>query len=91
MALEGLFEQDIHALETLLLARVPDSEAIGNVSLRSQMAAQGWDEESYWAVRNRLIERGILETGRGKGGSVRRVMATASQRALDADHLQGQA
>lgn len=82
MALEGLSEQDIAAREEQLLARVPDSESIGNVSLRGYLSAQGWDEETYWAVRNRLIERGVLETGRGKGGSVRRVViATPPQAA----------
>lgn len=74
MALEGLSEQDISTLEEQLLARVPESSAIGNVTLRGQLSNSGWNEDTYWAVRNRLIERGILETGRGKGGSVRRVI-----------------
>ncbi|HLK12881.1 MAG TPA: hypothetical protein VKW76_16015 [Candidatus Binatia bacterium] len=77
MALEGLSEQEIAAKEEQLLTRVPNSEAIGNVTLRGQLSAVGWDEETYWAIRNRLIERGVLETGRGKGGSVRRVVVAA--------------
>lgn len=73
MALEGLSEQEIAEREEQLLARVPATGAVGNVTLRGQLSGLGWDEDTYWAIRNRLIERGVLETGRGKGGSVRRV------------------
>lgn len=72
MSLERFSEEKIADLESLLLLFVPPSDAIGNVSLRNLLSEQGWDDETYWAIRNRLIERGILETGRGRGGSVRR-------------------
>lgn len=82
MALEGLSEQEIAEREEQLLARIPATGAIGNVTLRNHLSTLGWDEDTYWGIRNRLIERGILETGRGKGGSVRRVsVATAAAQA----------
>jgi len=76
MALEGLSEQEIAAREEELLSKVPAAGPIGNVSLRTALSGQAWSEEMYWAVRNRLIERGVLEPGRGRGGSVRRASAT---------------
>lgn len=72
ISLDKLSDEKIADLESLLLLLVPPNETIGNVSLRSLLAEHGWDDEQYWAIRNRLIDRGILETGRGKGGSVRR-------------------
>lgn len=55
--------------EQELLAQVPSDGGIGNTRL---MRALGWAEGEYWEVRNRLVERGVLEVGRGRGGSVRR-------------------
>jgi len=81
MALEGLSKEQIEQYESELLSRVPENSPIGNVSLRTQLAELGWSEDLYWEIRNRLIERGLLTTGRGKGGSVRRVppVPTAEQ------------
>ncbi|WP_437931126.1 hypothetical protein WMF37_18495 [Sorangium sp. So ce291] len=57
--------------EHQLLAEIPsDGRAIGNTSLRN---ALGWTWDKYWDVRDRLIDQGLIEKGRGKGGSVRRV------------------
>lgn len=67
-----------------LLGRVPaDGTAIGNTSLLRELR---WEEDEYWEVRNRLVDRGILETGRGRGGSVRRVLAGAE---VEADAEEG--
>ena len=73
MALEGLTQENIDHYEASLLAGIPPVEAIGNVTLRTRLLENGWSEELYWEIRNRLIERGILTTGKGKGGSVRRI------------------
>lgn len=75
MVIDRLSEQEIAILEDRLLAEVPESGTIGNVSLRNKLRI---DEDTYWFIRNRLIDRGILETGRGKGGSVRRVASVAT-------------
>lgn len=78
-ALNGLTQEDIDKREAELLDLVPDEEPVGNVRLRGRLAEQGWDEALYWEIRNRLIERGLLSIGRGKGGSVRRVPPPAAQ------------
>jgi hypothetical protein len=72
MALEGLTAEQIDEYEKELLEQVPDSGTIGNVTLSN---ALDWSTDTlYWDVRNRLIERGVLIQGRGRGGSVRRVL-----------------
>src|ERR1022692_1275048 len=71
MSLEGFTTEQIEAYEAELLKHVPETGAIGNVSLNYALQ---WDESLYWDVRNRLIERGILVQGRGRGGSVRRLL-----------------
>ncbi|MEJ0059880.1 MAG: hypothetical protein WDM79_10025 [Terricaulis sp.] len=42
--------------------------SVGNTSLRN---ALNWDWDRYWATRNALYDEGLLEIGRGRGGSVR--------------------
>lgn len=68
------------SLEEQLLARVPaDGTSVGNKTLREQL---GWDEDTYWKIRNRVIANGDLEKGRGKGGSVKRVSAPEASAAI---------
>jgi len=65
----------------LLLSLVPkDGKSVGNTRLSElflQQAKKRLDEnfgvEVYWQVRDGLIEKGQLERGRGKAGSVRLV------------------
>lgn len=73
MSIDELSPEEIEAKQAELISKVPvlGGIAIGNKSLRDQLV--GWEEGLYWAIRNRLIERGILESGRGKGGSVKLV------------------
>lgn len=40
----------------------------GNITLLRDL---GWKPKDYWSVRDDLVNEGILEVGRGKGGSVR--------------------
>lgn len=71
------FQQPQQTPEDHLLALIPeDGRAIGNTELRRRL---GWDEADYWSVRNGLIDDGVLEKGRGKGGSVRRVVSPAGE------------
>jgi hypothetical protein len=70
MSLEGLTEDQIATRKKELLELVPATGTIGNTTLRSRLK---WDASLYWAIRNRLIDEGKLEKGRGKGGSVRRI------------------
>lgn len=73
MALEGLTTEQIDEYEKDLLGHVPDSDNIGNVTLSNALG--GGEDALYWDIRNRLIERGVLVQGRGRGGSVRRLLA----------------
>jgi len=52
----------------------PDGSTVGNITLIRKLE---WAESTYWSVRNRLLDRGVLELGKGKGGSVRRASKTA--------------
>lgn len=70
MSLEGLTDEQIAEHEKKLLAAFGKDIARGNVTLMREL---GWNEDLYWSIRNRLIDKGELEKGRGKGGSVRRV------------------
>jgi type I restriction enzyme M protein len=58
--------------EETLLKLVPVNGPAGNVHLLNKLKEKGWDEKRYWDVRERLLEEGKLEKGRGRGGSVRR-------------------
>jgi hypothetical protein len=74
MSLDGLSPEQIEAKQQELLVAVPGTGAIGNKALREKLGLE-WSEDLYWAIRSRLIERGLLDTGRGKGGSVKLVPA----------------
>jgi hypothetical protein len=65
---------------------IPDSGATkGNRTLRDEflgyVRAQGGEitDADYWTIRDSLIEDGAVQAGRGKGGSVRRVVAVAAE------------
>lgn len=83
MPLTGLTEAQITEYEQQLSGQVPNEGTIGNTSLlrRLQEANRNWTEDLFWAIRNRLVERGLLERGKGKGGSVRRVRAEVALQA----------
>lgn len=71
MSLEGLSAAEIEQRQNELLGHVPERDSIGNMRLRELL---NWrDDDLYWSVRNRLVDTGVLETGKGMGGSVRRV------------------
>jgi type I restriction enzyme M protein len=40
---------------------------LGNIRLRETL---GWQDDTYWTVRAALIDEGIIQPGRGRGGSV---------------------
>jgi len=85
MSVDSLSPEQIELRQKELLGAVPDVNPIGNKALREQLGSN-WSEDLYWAVRNRLVERGLLEIGRGRGGSVKKVPPPASiQVAQDPD------
>jgi hypothetical protein len=55
-----------------LLSFVPADGSIGNVTLLKRLKERGWDETKFWKVRENLLNDGLIERGKGKGGSVRR-------------------
>ena len=80
MSLEGKSDEEIKSLESQLLSKVDEKGGIsGNVSLEREL---GWDDDTYWSVRNRLVDAGQLQLGKGKGGSVRRVSHQPTTTAL---------
>lgn len=72
MSLDELSPEQIEAKQQELLQSIPETASIGNKALREKLGGE-WTEDLYWAIRSRLIERGQLEPGRGRGGSVRLV------------------
>lgn len=81
MGLEGLSEPEIEALESHLLASVALTGAgTGNTTL---LRTLGWDEDRYYWVRDRLIDRGVLERRAGRGGAVARVLEGPSTLSVD--------
>lgn len=61
-------DSSIVDFENQLLAKVREKGGhAGNVFLQRQL---GWDDDRYWPIRDRLVDLGKLELGRGKGGSV---------------------
>ncbi|MBL9101049.1 MAG: hypothetical protein JNL82_08835 [Myxococcales bacterium] len=75
---------DLDADEQILLDRIPTVGTIGNTRLRKILAREeGWDDERYWETRKRLRQRNLIEVGRGRGGSVRRISLDAVVSTVD--------
>ncbi len=76
MSIENLSTEQIEEKQQELLNAVPNTDVIGNKALKNKLG-NTWSNQLYWEIRNRLIERGFLETGRGRGGSVKKVVQVA--------------
>lgn len=62
--------------EQTLLDHLPkDGSRKGNQAVRREL---GWDEDRYFAARNRLEDRAYVLRGQGRGGSVRRNLTPTS-------------
>lgn len=53
-----------------------DGSPRGNPRVRAQL---DWDAERYWRVRDSLLDQGFAVVGRGRGGSLSRVVARADE------------
>lgn len=63
-----------------LLRHIPsDGSTVSNKVLLTHLKKEGFSEEQYWAVRNKLINEGRLGKARGQGGSVYLVAAKAAK------------
>jgi hypothetical protein len=89
MPLTGLSTEQIESYENQLLEQVPQSGRVGNKTLRDTLKhiSQNWTDDLFRAIRNRLIERGLLELGKGTGGSVRRVPQATAEALPDAQAI----
>jgi len=66
---------DVSEKEALLIAMLKEKGGhAGNVTLQRDL---GWELETYWPIRDRLVDSGLLELGRGRGGSVSLVTPAA--------------
>ena len=66
-------------IQRVLLAATPeDGSSIGNQALRALIATvleSEVSEATYFAARDALLAQGLLALGRGRGGSVRRIIS----------------
>jgi hypothetical protein len=69
-------------LQQLLEALPPDGSMVGNIRLRSSL---NWTDEAYTEAIGELKEAGLIRQGRGRGGSVGRVLSSMPepQRSID--------
>jgi hypothetical protein len=74
----------------MLLSLVPrDGKSIGNKMLLQDLRKEAKDDipdESYWEIRNDLIIQGLIEKGRGYGGSVHRVKDVVPEEGVAKKH-----
>ena len=66
----------------ILRSLIPQSgESIGNVTLRELLKEQAkklgdeLTDQDYWSLRDSLIDEGMIEQGRGRGGSVHLILS----------------
>ena len=63
-----LANNDVSEKQAQLITKIKENGGhAGNVTLQREL---GWEEETYWPIRDRLVDSGLLELGRGRGGSV---------------------
>ena len=67
---------ELNTDESQLYALVPLSgETISNPVVQGQL---DWPDEKYWKVRDALVDRGLVVRGRGRGGTLKRVVEEAA-------------
>lgn len=78
-------------LADLLLDLVPaDGSSIGNARLRkalSERVGREIDQATYFDIQRELVDRGLLVTGKGRGGSVRLAQTGGSALELEAQAI----
>lgn len=72
-----------------LLSEIPaDGEKVTNEAVRN---ALGWEKEVYFKVRDELLDQGLVDTHRGRGGLVARVVSRSEAQAEAAAEMQAEA
>ncbi|MBB1062087.1 site-specific DNA-methyltransferase [Marilutibacter spongiae] len=76
--------------EAILRTLPEDGGTIGNGRMREAIAAElgaDLDEADYFAVRDALVAEGLVATGKGRGGSIRRVLEAGAALTLQAQQI----
>lgn len=47
----------------------------GTASNQFVQRTLGWSDDVYWPIRDALVDKGVVARGRGRGGTVRRILA----------------
>jgi hypothetical protein len=76
MSVEGLNKEQITQLERELINKLPMEVTIGNVMLRTRLRR---GDQQYSPIRNKLIDSGRLEKGRGRGRRVKGISSAGVQ------------
>lgn len=88
---QGMAKAPIAEIRKAILKELSkDGTAVGNMRLRELIAARldaKVTEEDYFEARDALIAEGTLATGRGRGGSVRRITDEAPALTLEAQEV----
>jgi adenine-specific DNA-methyltransferase len=92
---QGMAKAAIAEIRKAILKELPkDGTAVGNMSLRERVVERlgaKVTEEDYFEARDELIAKGKLATGRGRGGSVRRLTDEAPALTLQAQEVPAEA
>ena len=73
---------DVAAREAQLLEKIREKGGhAGNVTIQKEL---NWDDDLYWPIRDRLVDSGLLQLGRGRGGSVSLVAQPSSVESVGA-------
>ncbi len=80
-----MIQEEIKKYAEILLGLIPeDGSPKGNITLIQDLTQKlkrdlnvAISEDEYWEIRNDLIEKGDISTGKGKGGSVYRSLGIA--------------
>lgn len=68
MTLQGKSEGEIRELQEQFVGKLSDMGGYsGNISLQRALR---WDDGTYWAIRDRLVDSGVLRRQRARGGAV---------------------
>src|SRR5450755_3969097 len=72
MKSQVLINEELSTEEVALYAAVPvDGSTIGNQRAQQRLK---WADEKYWRVRDSLVDKDLIARGRGRGGTLRRVI-----------------
>ncbi|MCI5120502.1 MAG: hypothetical protein D3908_04765 [Candidatus Electrothrix sp. AUS4] len=71
MPLTGKSSEEITKLEEDFISNIPEKNAVSNKALRETL---GWETDLYQEIKKRLVSDGTIIVGRGRGGSVKRLL-----------------